>query len=546
MLLFLVIPLLGVLAIVADVLRFRRLRQQHRRIAPLRMLWCGATDLIPVAVPLAGLVVSDNTTGYMAAVMWLVWIWMLTVLPRLVYYIFRLLHLRRTGIVLACGIAAALIWGATLGRTGVHVSRVEVCSPRLPAGFDGMRIVQLSDMHLGTIVSPERELTRIVDSVNALRPELVIFTGDLVNIRASELDGRAVRLLRRIEAPVVSVTGNHDVGSYIKDTVSLPREQSHADLLAAQRAMGWRVLDDETLYLHRGGDSISLSGVSFDPALRKQRHDSDLEATNLDRVYAGVPDSLYNLTAVHLPQFWEQITARGYGDLTLAGHVHAMQFKVRLFGRAWSPAAWLYERWSGRYDNGRHTLYINDGTENARKTTSDVSKANRVIVGNHEATIEGGLTNTLRWKFIDLGFTFTFSLGGDAVDYATWQHSNGDSYLYQGAVPSYYKAADTWTPENKDAKLPKFQYGNTGQMSSRWLMPTDYLRLKTFTLGFSVPTRYLQTVGLSKARIYFSASNLLTWKSDDLLVDPEMPVSGVCTLETPALRTLTFGVEIGF
>lgn len=362
MLLFLVIPLLGVLAIVADVLRFRRLRQQHRRIAPLRMLWCGATDLIPVAVPLAGLVVSDNTTGYMAVVMWLVWIWMLTVLPRLVCYLFRLLHLRRTGIVLACGIAAALIWGATLGRTDVHVSRVEICSPRLPAGFDGMRIVQLSDMHLGTIVSPERELTRIVDSVNALHPELVIFTGDLVNIRASELDGRAVRLLRRIEAPVVSVTGNHDVGSYIKDTVSLPREQSHADLLAAQRAMGWRVLDDETLYLHRGGDSISLSGVSFDPALRKQRHDSDLEATNLDRVYAGVPDSLYNLTAVHLPQLWEQITARGYGDLTLAGHVHAMQFKVRLFGRAWSPAAWLYERWSGRYDEQGRTLYINDGS----------------------------------------------------------------------------------------------------------------------------------------------------------------------------------------
>ena len=207
---------------------------------------------------------------------------------------------------------------------------------------------------------------------------------------------------------------------------------------------------------------------------------------------------------------------------------------------------YMYEYAGVDRETGAELYYINDGTENARKTTSDVSKANRVIVGNHEATIEGGLTNTLRWKFIDLGFTFTFSLGGDAVDYATWQHSNGDSYLYQGAVPSYYKAADTWTPENKDAKLPKFQYGNTGQMSSRWLMPTDYLRLKTFTLGFSVPTRYLQTVGLSKARIYFSASNLLTWKSDDLLVDPEMPVSGVCTLETPALRTLTFGVEIGF
>ena len=362
MLLFYVIPLLGAVAIVADLLRFRRMRQQQKRCPVFRMLWCGVTDVIPVVLPLAGLVVRDNTPGYMSVVMWLVWIWMLTVLPRLIHYLFRLLHLRRTGIVLGCGIVAALVWGATLGRTTLHVSRVEVCSPRLPAGFDGMRIVQLSDMHLGTLVCPERELARIVDSVNALHPELVVFTGDLVNIRASELDARAVRLLRRIEAPVVSVTGNHDVGAYIKDTVALPRERSLADLLAAQRAMGWRVLDDETVYLHRGGDSISLSGVSFDPALRKQRHDSDIKAANLDRVYAGVPDSLYNLTAVHLPQLWEQITGRGYGDLTLAGHVHAMQFKVRLFGRAWSPAAWLYDRWSGRYDEQGRTLYINDGT----------------------------------------------------------------------------------------------------------------------------------------------------------------------------------------
>ena len=351
MLLFLVIPLLGAAAILADVLRFRRLRLQHRPVAPLRMLWCGVTDLIPVAVPLAGLVVRDNTTGYMAAVMWLVWIWMLTVLPRLVCYLLyfsaaappphghrdRLRHHR----------------GAHLGRHARPHGRA-----RQPRGD----LLTAPARRIRRHAHPERELTRIVDSVNALHPELVIFTGDLVNIRASELDKRAVRLLRRIEAPVVSVTGNHDVGSYIKDTVSLPREQSHADLLAAQRAMGWRVLDDETLYLHRGGDSISLSGVSFDPALRKQRHDSDLEATNLDRVYAGVPDSLYNLTAVHLPQLWEQITARGYGDLTLAGHVHAMQFKVRLFGRAWSPAAWLYERWSGRYDEQGRTLYINDGT----------------------------------------------------------------------------------------------------------------------------------------------------------------------------------------
>ena len=126
--------------------------------------------------------------------------------------------------------------------------------------------------------------------------------------------------------------------------------------------MGWRVLEDTTLYLRRGADSISLTGISFDPALRSRRHDRHLPADNLPTIYAGVPDSLYNITLVHVPQLWKPVMEAGYGDLTLSGHVHAMQFKIRPWGRGWSPAAWLYEHWSGRYDDGRHTLYINDGT----------------------------------------------------------------------------------------------------------------------------------------------------------------------------------------
>ena len=84
--------------------------------------------------------------------------------------------------------------------------------------------------------------------------------------------------------------------------------------------------------------------------------------SDLSGAYRGVPDSLYNITAVHIPQLWGQIADAGYGDLTLAGHVHSMQIKLRLFGRAFSPAQLLYTRWSGRYDEGGRTLYINDGT----------------------------------------------------------------------------------------------------------------------------------------------------------------------------------------
>ena len=77
-------------------------------------------------------------------------------------------------------------------------------------------------------------------------------------------------------------------------------------------------------------------------------------------------------------------------------------------------------------------------------------------------------------------------------------------------------------------------------------MPTDYLRLKNLTLGVSIPQNYINKLGLSKARIYFSGSNLLTWKSKDLFVDPEMRLDGLCTFETPALRTYTFGIELNF
>jgi len=306
----------------------------------------------------------DNTTGLMAACMWLFWIWLFLFLPRLIFYPFWGIDLPHFGTVLAVGVAGLLVWGVTVGRTSLRVNRVEIFFEKLPASFDGFRIVQLSDMHVGTVVSPKRELQRIVDSVQSLRPDLIVFTGDLVNVRSWELNDRIAAILRGLQAPfgVISVTGNHDVGGYIKDTVRQSPAESAREVIAWQQRLGWQVLQDTTVYLSRGGERISVSGISFDPALRKKRHDSELPPARLDVVYRGVPDSLFNLTAVHLPQLWSQVVERGYGDLTLSGHVHSMQMKIRLFGRAFSPAHWLYERWSGLYSDRKHALYINDGT----------------------------------------------------------------------------------------------------------------------------------------------------------------------------------------
>ena len=345
-----IISLLTLAAAAADVIHYRRMR---RRAPGLRhrvfIVAAAATDALPAVIAVAGAVARDNTTAFMTFAMWAFWAWMVTVLPRMACYFFRWTGLPRVGIAAGAGVAALFVWGATAERTTIRVTRTEVCSERLPAGLDGFRIAQITDTHLGTVVRPEAELRRLVDSVNSLRPDLIVFCGDLVNIRSSELDARARQLLGGLRAPygVVSVTGNHDAGLYIKDTVAQSPAASLAEVIARQRAMGWNVLEDTTVYLRRGGDSISLTGLSFDPALRHMRHD---------------PDSLYNITAVHIPQLWGQIADAGYGDLTLAGHVHSMQMKLRLFGRAFSPAQLLYTRWSGRYDEGGRTLYINDGT----------------------------------------------------------------------------------------------------------------------------------------------------------------------------------------
>lgn len=199
-------------------------------------------------------------------------------------------------------------------------------------------------------------------------------------------------------------------------------------------------------------------------------------------------------------------------------------------------------------ETGAELYYINgDDKATARQTTTKASEANRVIVGKHDPSVSGGITNFLRYKILDFGLTFTYSLGGKALDTASPHITNGGKALYGGAVPDYYDITKTWKgPGDTTATLPKFQYGSSGQWSSRWLMPTDYLRLKSLSLGISVPQEQLRRTPLERVRIYFAGSNLLTWKKKGLRVDPEMSEDGLCQFQTPAYRTFTFGVELGF
>lgn len=353
-----------------DALFYRlRIRRRVRSRAARIVFICFVllSDLMPAFILMLYRLLPDNPTPVVKTAMWLMFIYLLTLLPRLAYYLVSLLG-RRSAVRLAATAAAAgcvalLVWGAVYGRRTIVVNRITIASDRLPEAFRGFRIVQFSDTHIGSMINSRRELKALVDTINDLRPDLVVFSGDLVNIRYTELDATARELLGAISAPcgVYSTLGNHDVGIYIKDTLALPRQVNTARLIGLQREMGWRMLLDSSVCLTREGDSITLSGISFDRSMNKFRHAFDVPVPGLERVYAGVPPEMFNVTVSHLPQLRHNIAQLGYGDLILAGHVHSMQMKLRIGKRRYSPAQWFYNEWSGLYDNDGHRLYINDG-----------------------------------------------------------------------------------------------------------------------------------------------------------------------------------------
>lgn len=215
---------------------------------------------------------------------------------------------------------------------------------------------------------------------------------------------------------------------------------------------------------------------------------------------------------------------------------------------------YLYEYAGVDPDTGKESFYKNKGN-NPRETTTNVGEASRIIADKVDPLVQGGITNNFSYKDFDLGFTFTYSLGGHLYDGASgWIGTDGGSLHYTGNIPSYYKVEDMWQKQGDNAKLPRYVYNNTTATSTRWVRSSDHLRLKNVTFGYSLPKQFAKKAGLGKVRFYASAVNLFTIKSKDLAVDPEVPVDladgvrsyGVVFFQTPPLRTVTFGVDVTF
>lgn len=257
-----------------------------------------------------------------------------------------------TGLTLAVLSIIMILYGSLIGRTQFTVKEVTFTSPRLPEAFDGYRIVQLSDIHIGSWKGSTAAIRELVELVNAQHPDLIVFTGDLVNNRALELD-EFQDILAGLKAKegVYSILGNHDYGPYFH--WDSPEEQAAnlTELEQREADMGWKLLNNTHTVLIRENDSIALIGVENEGEPPFSQHG------DLTKAMQGT-EGMFQVLLSHNPTHWKrEVLPQSKVDLMLAGHTHAMQMQ---FGN-YSPASFIYPEWSGLYLEEARGLYVNVG-----------------------------------------------------------------------------------------------------------------------------------------------------------------------------------------
>jgi len=249
------------------------------------------------------------------------------------------------------------VFGITRGTYDYRIRKRTIYLPNLPQAFDGIRIGQISDIHC----NPGYYKVAIqggVDLLMAEKPDVIFFTGDLVNYRTSEAK-EYINIFNKVRAPrgVYSVTGNHDYGNYI----SWPTEESKAknfrDFLEAHKELGYDLLMNEHRFLEEGPDRIAILGIENWGKGRFPKYG------RLDLAHKGTEDTPVKLLLSHDPSHWDLQVRPEYKDIDImfAGHTHGFQMGIEVGNVKWSPAQYSYKQWADLYREGNQYLYVNRG-----------------------------------------------------------------------------------------------------------------------------------------------------------------------------------------
>lgn len=271
----------------------------------------------------------------------------------------RSVFFKQVGLILGGTVLGAFLYGIT-NRYNYKVRRVQIKFANLPAAFRGTKIVQISDIHSGSF-DTHRAVEKGAETIMAEKPDLIFFTGDLVNNKAEEIQPYK-DIFSQLKAPlgVYSTLGNHDYGDYVQ----WPSEQSKVEnlewLKRTHAEMGWKLMMNEHVVLERGDDKIAVVGIENWGAKAGFPKYGDMS-----KAYAGLQDKNvpFKILLSHDPSHWDGQVIKDYGDidLTFSGHTHGMQFGIEIPGLKWSPVKYVYKNWAGLYQEGSQYLYVNRG-----------------------------------------------------------------------------------------------------------------------------------------------------------------------------------------
>jgi len=252
---------------------------------------------------------------------------------------------------------ALMLYGNYIGRFKTEVNNVEYASEDVPKAFDGYKIVHISDLHVDSFDENPKALKKVVDEVNSLDADIILFTGDMTtgNMNNISLHEDALKSLKAKEG-VVSVLGNHDFFIYCFEYRNNEQRCAAADRLTAfeRESLGWKVLRNESLMLHKGNESIAIAGVDN---INGNQGFKTIQKGDLTKAMSGL-DDIFTVLMTHDPSHWQaEVLPKSHAQITLSGHTHAAQ--LRLFG--WSFARLTFNECDGRYDKDGRMLYVNAG-----------------------------------------------------------------------------------------------------------------------------------------------------------------------------------------
>ncbi len=258
--------------------------------------------------------------------------------------------------------AGTVLFGTLLvgfsNKYNYQLKRIKLSFSNLPEAFKGLRIVHISDIHSGSFQN-KQAVQRGVDLILKEQPDIILFTGDLVNDRHDEMIDY-MDVFSKLKAPlgVFSTLGNHDYGDYVSWPSPLAKINNLDKLKSVHEKMGWRLLMNEHIPLQRGDSSIAILGIENWGA--KGRFP---KYGKMEEAYKGTEHYPFKILLSHDPSHWDAEVKLKYKDidLMLSGHTHGMQFGLENPYFKWSPVQWMYKQWAGLYEDGNQKLYVNRG-----------------------------------------------------------------------------------------------------------------------------------------------------------------------------------------